>query len=1164
MIADVTPTGGEGMQALVQEPRPPGYRTSSSVVQPHAMGLSHSLAEYSLNLQMNGLGTPAGVSNLQDDVSPSNCSTTTALDLPNSDSAASRLNFAHVPARSVNLPVTPKKLAMDEPGDEFDQPIPQPVRRAISDSRGEKLPDALQRMLGSKFDRDLRHVSMHRDGAASDAAHSIGANAFARGNSVFFRNGAYQPDSVNGQALIAHELTHVIQQNGSSGSGSQHARGPEEFARRASEAHLAGYGSLEAGPATPVRVAADSGVVIEDDIGQSSISTSSPDVAANVSWDYQDAANQHRAQVGVTDATAAALDEKAIQTADVARILVKQQSRRKGKQKKKDKAPSGPNSSPDLRDATVQEIEDQRRVFAKAQILSPDAKERARLGRALENTDRAKDTREAAEAAKRKAAAQALTRRIKLLGMRTQDLKHDVGDRNERRKSTWSGITGPTHAYGGAWDEIETTDFSDANLYLKKAAELTSDTSTVSEAQLQYAELQLNLAGGEFVDLDSRFAEYEEGIQRGGGRVVKGLEVAKAAGQAAANELGGPALSFAYNTTQDLAQQAVDVGINGGDIDVTGALWDSAENVVIGEVAGAGGSAVGEGLAPALKGAGKWGGAVIKGTAEFGTSTAISSVITGNDPADALSLETAGSMLISHAAKQHRARMSSVAAAVQNETRSDTPPEGHSSAGGSRTVVDASVNVGEASPTSASPPPQGNLLAIPTVPFEVPVPVVSTPELPAGTAPALPAATPAPAMGIQPPVSRSNADANEIRASASNSNQSKPSETGGALSPAVPTPALIGDRPVGPRPADSPMVPLRVTRPPGEEPARIRRSGASPSYAKNPKTGVPSGRAPKAESKRGATKKRGAAPLPGGSARDPVATDVATQARIDEIAPHNAERAFRMGSDAPTNPDRATTKEEWKKAESRRRWGNAVDALTDAMDQDASTPMEKGGRIGGRKVPDQQIQRLDIDPAPNKNDGSPFDYPVPTRDGETGRDAARRVRQVVGKTISEIPEFAEIWNEVREKIEAKEKLTKENWRSQYKEAALQFWRAIGSRPRVGKVADRRPRADETAANRRPKYDYASAARARLTEAGFTKTLGSPNAPTLEGADPNLREAEYRLSLDHIQPGSKADNWQEALDPRNLRLMFALPNSELFNSEQRHPSLDPDAPLWPEE
>jgi len=42
----------------------------------------------------------------------------------------------------------------------------------------------------------------------------VGARAFTTGSDIFFRQGEYNPDSSAGQKLLAHELTHVVQQGG--------------------------------------------------------------------------------------------------------------------------------------------------------------------------------------------------------------------------------------------------------------------------------------------------------------------------------------------------------------------------------------------------------------------------------------------------------------------------------------------------------------------------------------------------------------------------------------------------------------------------------------------------------------------------------------------------------------------------------------------------------------------------------------------------------------------------------------------------------------------------------------------------------------------------------------------------------------------------------------
>lgn len=61
---------------------------------------------------------------------------------------------------------------------------------------------------------DFSGVKVHTDAQADQLSRSIQAKAFTTGQDVFFRQGAYEPGSRGGQELIAHELTHVVQQTG--------------------------------------------------------------------------------------------------------------------------------------------------------------------------------------------------------------------------------------------------------------------------------------------------------------------------------------------------------------------------------------------------------------------------------------------------------------------------------------------------------------------------------------------------------------------------------------------------------------------------------------------------------------------------------------------------------------------------------------------------------------------------------------------------------------------------------------------------------------------------------------------------------------------------------------------------------------------------------------
>jgi hypothetical protein len=97
---------------------------------------------------------------------------------------------------------------------------------AINSARGggQSLDAGLQRSMGQAMGADFSGVKVHTDSQSDQLNQSIQAKAFTTGQDVFFRQGAYQPGSREGQELIAHELTHVMQQ----GSASQIQRLSEE------------------------------------------------------------------------------------------------------------------------------------------------------------------------------------------------------------------------------------------------------------------------------------------------------------------------------------------------------------------------------------------------------------------------------------------------------------------------------------------------------------------------------------------------------------------------------------------------------------------------------------------------------------------------------------------------------------------------------------------------------------------------------------------------------------------------------------------------------------------------------------------------------------------------------------------------------------------------
>ncbi|MEH1776144.1 MAG: DUF4157 domain-containing protein [Nostoc sp.] len=80
---------------------------------------------------------------------------------------------------------------------------------------GQTLSDDIRQPMEQAFGTDFSSVKIHTDSRSDQLNQSIQARAFTTGQDIFFRQGEYAPESHGGKELLAHELTHVVQQNGS-------------------------------------------------------------------------------------------------------------------------------------------------------------------------------------------------------------------------------------------------------------------------------------------------------------------------------------------------------------------------------------------------------------------------------------------------------------------------------------------------------------------------------------------------------------------------------------------------------------------------------------------------------------------------------------------------------------------------------------------------------------------------------------------------------------------------------------------------------------------------------------------------------------------------------------------------------------------------------------
>ncbi len=84
-----------------------------------------------------------------------------------------------------------------------------------SKGAGSSLPQDTKTKMEDSFGTDFSGVRIHNDGSAAKMNNDLNAQAFTHGNDIYFNEGKYDNESNTGQHLLAHELTHVVQQNGS-------------------------------------------------------------------------------------------------------------------------------------------------------------------------------------------------------------------------------------------------------------------------------------------------------------------------------------------------------------------------------------------------------------------------------------------------------------------------------------------------------------------------------------------------------------------------------------------------------------------------------------------------------------------------------------------------------------------------------------------------------------------------------------------------------------------------------------------------------------------------------------------------------------------------------------------------------------------------------------
>lgn len=106
-----------------------------------------------------------------------------------------------------------QKKAEPSPSASEAEPDADVVLRA-ADSPGVPMSDSARGFFEPRFGQDFSQVRIHADARAAEMSVALKAQAFTYGRDIYFGEGKYRPSSPDGDRLLAHELTHVVQQGG--------------------------------------------------------------------------------------------------------------------------------------------------------------------------------------------------------------------------------------------------------------------------------------------------------------------------------------------------------------------------------------------------------------------------------------------------------------------------------------------------------------------------------------------------------------------------------------------------------------------------------------------------------------------------------------------------------------------------------------------------------------------------------------------------------------------------------------------------------------------------------------------------------------------------------------------------------------------------------------
>lgn len=142
-----------------------------------------------------------------------------------------------------------------------------PVRDLMRSTAGRPLEGPTRQFMESRLGADFSDVRIHTGARATEAARSVQAHAYTMGSDIVFQDGQYSPETASGQRMLAHELTHVVQQrsgpvDGTPGPDGLSISDPSDRFERAAEATA---DSVMSGGSLPAAEAGGAGLQRQED-----------------------------------------------------------------------------------------------------------------------------------------------------------------------------------------------------------------------------------------------------------------------------------------------------------------------------------------------------------------------------------------------------------------------------------------------------------------------------------------------------------------------------------------------------------------------------------------------------------------------------------------------------------------------------------------------------------------------------------------------------------------------------------------------------------------------------------------------------------------------------------------------------------------------------------